>query len=151
MDRNKNMEKEETLEKAYSRRINREKLKEIKKGIHNYIIAGKRYRQTSYTAKKLAEDIGTNTRYLSAAIRQHYNCNFAELVNKLRIEEAKVMLADAECTLTIDDIAFSCGFGNRQTFYTSFDKYVGMFPKEYRKNSNVKANEEPFEIITFEQ
>lgn len=123
----------EIEEKAYSRRISREKLKKICKGIHNYVIVGRRYRNVNYTAKRLAEDIHTNTRYLSAAIRMHYNCNFAELVNKLRVEEAKQMISDPESTMTMEDISYSAGFANRQSFYTAFGKYVGMTPKEYQR------------------
>ncbi len=128
MDNNK----EELLEKSYSKRISRVKMEKLRKGIHNYIIAGKRYRKQGYSAKQLAEDIGTNTRYISAAIRKYYQCNYAELVNRLRIEDVKVMFADKECTLSIDDIAFLCGFGNRQSFYLAFDKYVGVSPHHYR-------------------
>lgn len=123
----------EYIEKEYSKRINKESLADIQKGIHNYIIAGRRYLRTSYTAKQLAADIGTNTRYLSAAIRKKYDCNYADLVNKMRIEDAKRMLSDKNCTLNIDDIAFSCGFGNRQTFYSAFEKFVGEKPKDYRR------------------
>lgn len=118
-------------EKAYSARINRQTLLTIKKGVRNYIIIGKRYRNMNYTAKQLAEDIGVNTRYLSAAIRLHFGCNFAELVNKLRVEDAKVMMLDRECTLTMEDISYSVGFANRQSFYTAFAKFVGVKPKEW--------------------
>lgn len=139
----------ETEEKAYSKRINRKTLEMIRKGVHNYIIVGRRYRDINYTAKRLAEDIHTNTRYVSAAIRLHYGCNFAELVNKLRVDEAKRMIGDAECTMTIEDISYSAGFANRQSFYTAFTKYVGMTPKEYRQQL-LESRESAFEILSFD-
>lgn len=140
-------------EKAYSSRINRKTLMEIKKGVRNYIIIGRRYRNPKYSAKQLAEDIGVNTRYLSAALQLHYNCNFNELVNKFRIEDAKQIMLDEEFSMTMEDVAFSSGFCNRQSFYTAFNKYVGMKPKEWlnqirqqreselqRKREQVRAN-----------
>lgn len=139
----------ETEEKAYSKRINRKTLDTIRKGIHNYIIVGRRYRDVNYTAKRLAEDINTNTRYLSAAIRLHYGCNFAELVNKLRIDEAKQMLSDPDCTMTMEDISYSSGFANRQSFYTAFAKFVGISPKEYRQQI-LNSRNDAFEILSFE-
>lgn len=139
----------ETEEKAYSKRINRKTLDMIRKGIHNYIIVGKRYRDVNYTARRLAEDINTNTRYLSAAVKLHYGCNFSELVNKLRVEDAKLMLSDPECTMTMEDISYSAGFANRQSFYTAFAKFVGVTPKEYRQN--IIANQDsPFEVLSFD-
>ncbi len=139
----------ETEEKKYSKRINRKTLEEIRKGIQNYIFVGRRYRNVNYTAKRLAEDINTNTRYLSAAIRLHYGCNFAELVNKLRVEEAKQMISDPESTMTMEDISYSAGFANRQSFYTAFAKYVGITPKEYRKNIEENRTS-AFEVLSFD-
>lgn len=138
----------EQEEKSYSKRINRKTLEQIRKGVHNYVIVGKRYRNVNYTAKRLAEDIGTNTRYLSAGIRLHYKCNFAELVNKLRVEEAKQMISDPDSTMTMEDISLSAGFANRQSFYTAFAKYVGMTPKEYRQQV-IDSRESAFEILSF--
>lgn len=137
----------EITEKAYSRRINRATLEKIHKGIHNYIIVAKRFRDINYTAKRLADDIETNTRYLSAAIKFYYGCNFSELVNKLRVEEAKGMLSDADATMTMEEIAFSSGFANRQSFYTAFDKYCNMTPKKYRQQVLARNADEAFELI----
>lgn len=136
-------------EKAYSKRISRKTLDQIRKGIHNYIVVGRRYRDINYTAKRLAEDMHTNTRYLSAAIRLHYGCNFAELVNKLRVEEAKQMLADPDCTMTMEDISISAGFANRQSFYTAFAKFVGVKPKDYRRKL-LESRDSAFEVLSFD-
>lgn len=118
-------------EKEYSARISRETLLKIKKGIRNYIIVAKRYRSPSYNATQLAKDIGVNTRYLSAALQLHFNCNFNELVNQLRVEEAKLMMLDEEFSMTMEDVALSSGFRNRQSFYNAFSKFVGIKPKEW--------------------
>lgn len=138
-------------EKAYSRRISRDTLEKTRRGIHNYIIVGKRYRNPKYTALQLSEDIGVNTRYLSAAIQKHYGCNFATLVNKLRIEDAKEMLSATECTLTMEDLSYSAGFSTRQSFYNAFSKYVGMTPSEYRERvlRLRTQDDDAFEILDF--
>ena len=129
-------------EKAYSARINRKTLMDIKKGIHNYIIVGRRYRNMKYTAAQLAADIGVNTRYLSAALRLHYGCNYAELVNKMRIDEAKQMMMTPGCELTMEDLALSVGFATRQSFYNAFSKFVGMKPTEWREQQIEQKRQE---------
>lgn len=143
------IEIEKQEEKAYSKRISREMLARIKRGVHNYIVVGHRYRDVNYSAKRLAEDIKTNTRYLSAALQLHYGCNYSVLVNRMRVEDAKLMLADPESTMTMEDISISCGFANRQSFYTAFGKYAGMAPKEYRRQMMERAKDDSFELIEF--
>lgn len=139
----------ETEEKAYSKRINRKTLDDIRKGIHNYVIVGRRYRDINYTAKRLAEDIDTNTRYLSAAIRLHYGCNFAELVNRLRVDDAKQMIGNPDCSMSMEDIAYSAGFANRQSFYTAFARYVGIKPTAYRQRI-IDSRNSAFEVLSFD-
>lgn len=129
-------------EKQYSARISRLKLMEIKNGVQKYVFAGRRYRNVNFTAAQLAKNIGTNTRYLSAAIRLHYGCNFSELINKLRVDEAKQIMLAPHSTLTMEDISYSAGFSTRQSFYNAFSRFVGMKPKEWLANELEKKREE---------
>lgn len=121
-------------EKAYSRRISRAKFAEINESIRNFIFIAKRYRDPHYTAQRLADDIKTNTRYLSAAIRFYYNCSYTDLVNRLRIDDAKEMLSNPLCTMTIEEVALSSGFSSRQSFYNAFTRHVGVTPKTFIDN-----------------
>ncbi|MCM1079313.1 MAG: AraC family transcriptional regulator [Bacteroidales bacterium] len=129
-------------EKQYSARISRQRLMDIRAGVHKYVFVGRRYRNINFTAAELARNIGTNTRYLSAAIRLHYGCNFPELVNKLRVEEAKQIMLDPRNTLTMEDISYSAGFSTRQSFYNAFNKFVGMKPKEWLAQEKEKKRME---------
>ncbi|MBQ9092414.1 MAG: helix-turn-helix transcriptional regulator [Prevotella sp.] len=115
---------------------------EIKSGVQKFVFVGRRYRNVNFTAAQLAQNIGTNTRYLSAAIRLHYGCNFSELVNKLRVEEAKQIMLDPQNTLTMEDISYSAGFSTRQSFYNAFSKFVGMKPKEWLVQEQEKKRAE---------
>lgn len=121
-------------EKAYSARINRQTLMDIKNGVRKYMIVGHRYRNPYYNAKALAEDLGVNTRYLSAALKLHFNCNFNELVNRLRIDDAKQIMLDDDFEMSMEDLAYSAGYQTRQTFYNAFAKYVGEKPTEWLEN-----------------
>ena len=119
-------------QKKYIHRIRRERMDDMKRAIHNYIFIGKRYRRPGYSAKDLASDMNVDPRYISAAVSYHYGCNFSELVNRMRIDDAKPMLADATCTMTIEEIADSVGFKNRQSFYNAFQRFMDVTPVEYR-------------------
>lgn len=130
---------QEIGEKKYSQRINVTMLTELGKGIHNHIVIARRFHDATYSAKRLAEDLKTNTRYISAAISYKYGCNYASLVNRLRIDEAKQMLENPDCTLNLDEIAYAVGFRNRQSFYTAFAKSCNEKPSKYRERFSRKA------------
>ena len=86
-----------------------------------------------YSAKKLAEDLGTNTRYISAVVNVRFHMNYTSFVNKFRIEEAMTLLVDKRYRdLNMEDISDMVGFANRQSFYASFYKLNGITPREYK-------------------
>lgn len=125
----------EKKEKAatYRTLVNPALMDEIKEKIHHMIVVKKKYKDKDYSAKKLATDLGTNTRYISAVINVRFHMNYTSLVNKYRIEEAKSILADKRYKdLRIEQVSDMVGFSNRQSFYTSFYKFIGVTPCEYR-------------------
>lgn len=58
--------------------------------------------------------------------------NFNRLINHHRIERAKRLLARADGTQSILDVAFDCGFGSVGPFNRAFKAEVGMTPRAYR-------------------
>ena len=78
-------------------------------------------------------DIGTNTRYISAVVNVRFHMNYSSFVNKYRIEEAMSILVDKRYQdLDMEDVGFKVGFANRQAFYGSFYRFVGITPRQYR-------------------
>ena len=118
---------------AYRGMIRAELADELYDKILNIIVVQKRYKDPNYSAKDLAKDLQTNTRYLSAVINSRFEMNFSCLCNEYRIKEAKILLADKRYSdKTIEEIGCMVGFSNRQSFYAAFFKYVGITPKTYR-------------------
>ena len=101
--------------------------------ILDIIVMQKKYKDKDYSAKKLALDLGTNTRYISAVVNVRFHMNYTSFVNKFRIEEAMTILVDLRYqTLRMEDVSDMVGFTNRQSFYSSFYRQLGMTPREYR-------------------
>jgi len=106
---------------------------ELKDKITDIIIIQKKYKDKKYSAKKLAEDLCTNTRYISAVVNVRFHMNYTSFVNKFRIEEAMGILVDRRYyDLKMEQISDMVGFSNRQSFYASFYKINGMTPREYK-------------------
>ncbi len=106
---------------------------ELKDRILEIVVMQKKYKDPEYSAKKLAEDIGTNTRYISAVVSTRFHCNYTTFVNKYRIEEAMSILTDKRYRrLNVEEVGEMVGFSNRQSFYAAFYKFMKMTPRDYR-------------------
>ena len=120
-------------EAAYRSLVSPRLMNEMKEKILNIIVMQKKYKDKDYSAKKLAEDLGTNTRYISAVVSVQFHMNYTSFVNKFRIEEAMTIMVDKRYQeLTMEEVSDMVGFANRQSFYASFYKFMNMTPREYR-------------------
>lgn len=118
---------------SYRLLIRAELLDELYEQVFQRIIVDRKYRDPEYSAKRLAQEIQTNTRYISAVVSMRFGKNYSSLVNEYRIKDVLAMLIDrryAECT--IEELSAMVGFANRQSFYAAFYKFTGMTPKEYK-------------------
>ena len=117
----------------YRSMLKMETVDEVYQQIMAKFIVEKKYRDCNYSAKKMAEELNTNVRYISAIINMRYQDNYSQMVNEFRIKEAMYMLKDRRNqNMNIEDIALAVGFQNRQCFYVAFYKRVGITPREYR-------------------
>lgn len=119
---------------AYRTMVNQRLTLELKEKIIQIVCIRKKYRDKKFTAKRLADELKTNTRYISAVVNLCFDKNYTSFVNGFRIEEAKTILEDPQAAeLTMKDVSDMVGFANRQSFYASFYRMTGMSPCEYRK------------------
>lgn len=122
---------------AYRSLIRPELADELYDKILNIVITQKKYRDPNYSAKDLAKDLKTNTRYLSAVVNSRFGMNYSCLINEYRIKDALHMLRDKRyADKNIDEISGMVGFSNRQSFYSAFYKNMNETPKSYRRRMN---------------
>ena len=128
-----NITEKKEKEAAYRSLVNPRLMDEMQEKILDIIVMQKKYKDKDYSAKKLAEDLGTNTRYISAVVNVRFHMNYTSFVNKFRIEEAMAILVDRRYQdLRMEEVSDMVGFANRQSFYASFYKIMNMTPREYR-------------------
>lgn len=117
----------------YSTLVSAQMMEQLRKKILERIVIDQKYRDKDYSAKRLAEDLGTNTRYISAVVNVRFHMNYTSFVNKYRIDEAMSILVDKRYQdLRMEEVSDMVGFANRQSFYASFYKLMGITPREYR-------------------
>ena len=123
-----NLKERKIKNAAYRDMIRAELADELYDKIMNIIVLQKKYKDPNYSAKDLAKELKTNTRYLSAVINSRFGMNYSCLVNEYRIKDAQHLLVDKN----VEEISAMVGFANRQSFYAAFYKNVGVTPNAYR-------------------
>jgi len=129
-----NLREKKQKEAAYRSLIRPSLADELYEKILDIIVVQKKYRDPDYSAKLLAKELNTNTRYLSAVINSRFAMNYSCLLNEYRIRDAMRFLADKRyADKNVEEISLLVGFSNRQSFYAAFYKNVGETPTEFRK------------------
>ena len=129
-----NIKEKKEKNAAYRSLIRAELADELYEKILNIVVIEERYRNKDFSAKELATELNTNTRYISAVINSRFNTNFSCLINEYRIKEALHRMTDKRyINMTIEEIGTLVGFANRQSFYASFYRIMGETPNGYRK------------------
>ena len=94
------------------------------------------WREPVRTVGEAAERLGTDTGTLHAYFRDRIGLDFRTWRTRLRLEDAKRMLADNPL-LPPADAARLCGFSNRSNFSRQFLAYTGQTPAEWQKTASV--------------
>jgi len=111
------------------------------KDIEQSIITQKLYLNSNLSLQTIADEFNISSGYLSQLINNFGNQNFNDLINSLRIKEAKKMLQDKNFNkYTINAIALEAGFNSKSNFYLTFKKLTGTTPLEYIKYNKSVQN-----------
>ena len=89
-----NIREKKQKEAAYRSLIRAELADELYDKILNIIVVQKKYKDPDYSAKELAKELNTNTRYLSAVVNSRFGMNYSCLLNEYRVKDAAHYLAD---------------------------------------------------------
>ena len=129
-----NLTEKKKKEASYRMSLRPELVDELYEKILQKVIVEKKYREPDYSAKQMANELGTNTRYISAVINLRFQQNYSCLVNEYRLREALYLLIEPRyADMTIEEIATAVGFANRQSFYAAFYRIKGITPNDYRR------------------
>ena len=90
------------------------------------------YLNENLTLAETAQQLKTNTAYLSRFINDYYQVNFSAFINRYRVEEAQKMILDDQYNnFSIEGIARSSGFKSKSTFNQVFKKITGFTPTDF--------------------
>lgn len=92
------------------------------------------YIQTNYsdiTLEDIAQRFHYTPEYTSALIKKTTGLTYTQILQKIRIEKAQVLLQDTN--MSVANIASEIGYENTEHFIRVFKKVNHMTPTEYRR------------------
>lgn len=91
------------------------------------------YRNADLNLDTLSQRLHASKHHVSQVINACTEGTFFDYVNRLRIEEAKHLLAEYNRSdLNVIEVAYAVGFNNKVSFNTAFKKVTGITPTAYR-------------------
>ncbi|AKX93979.1 arabinose operon regulatory protein [Moorella thermoacetica] len=93
----------------------------------------KNYSSESLSVKEIARASYLSPAYLGQLFKKKMGYSLTEHINKVRIEQAKLLLRQTE--QTIESVAIQTGFKERSYFCKVFKKITGLSPNEYRRKN----------------
>ncbi len=81
-----------------------------------------------------AKELFVSPNYLGHVFKNNTGLSFSRYLCNLRLRCACTLLEST--TLSASEIAFECGYGSVEYFFSSFKKYLGTTPAKYRDNAS---------------
>ncbi len=136
---------ESTIEKISPEKIHSGNSKQLKSSVEkellekfkSEILVNKVYLEPNINLNQIAERLETNRSYISKIINTVYKMNFSDYINKLRINQACIIISkNKDPKFTIDHLYSKVGFIGKSTFYNAFKKYTGVTPAVFFNMNN---------------
>lgn len=123
--------------------LDEQDISRYKEFLINYLEQEKPYTDPDLKLQNLADHLGIPLYQVSQIINTELHQNFYDLINSLRINEAKRKLIDPTQQQTnIITIAYDVGFNSKSTFNSAFKKYAKMTPSQFRQSQMAKDKHE---------
>jgi AraC-like DNA-binding protein len=95
----------------------------------------KPYLQAGFTLSTIAQETNIPYHQLTTYYNNYLGINFNDWKNNARIDHAMDLIRDGRAkNLTLESIAYSCGFLSRSNFVNSFRKKTGLTPSEFLRS-----------------
>ncbi len=130
----KNKQPSKQIKNSPKNSISKEILANILNGLEAFENKNE-FLEKNISLKRIAEDLSTNTTYLSYAINNHKQKNFSKYISDLRIDYCINRLKKDQKfrKYSIKAISYEIGFKSQEAFSKAFHKKTGLYPSYFIK------------------
>lgn len=109
-----------------------EQMRDICSQVKEYLETTNAFLRKDLSLSILSRETGIYQKLLSWSINEYLKQNFFELINEMRVGEAKRrLLLPENAGHTVDSLYEECGFRTRSTFFLAFKKVEGLSPAQW--------------------
>lgn len=109
-----------------------EQMRDICSQVKEYLETTNAFLRKDLSLSILSRETGISQKLLSRSINGYLKQNFFELINEMRVGEAKRrLLLPENAGHTVDSLYEECGFRTRSTFFLAFKKVEGLSPAQW--------------------
>ena len=113
--------------------LSNETIQDLKLRLSTLMNEEKPFLKQGYHMKDLADDLRIPVYQLSAFINQVFGVHFNDYINKFRISYCEAIIKTEPARHSFKELAYKCGFNNRNSFAAAFKKFTGQKPSDYVK------------------
>lgn len=111
--------------------LSRELLEEYAERVHQCLETNQLYLRCGLSIELLSEETQITRHHLSELFRSYYGKNFYGVIAEYRIKRAIRLMETSDQLLTIEAMAYECGFSSKTTFNKYFKEITGCLPSEF--------------------
>lgn len=117
-----------------------EKLEHLKTQLLQKMETEKPHLDPEINLPGLAQKMSLSVHEMSELVNDGFGENFAQFVNRYRVEESKHLLfSEKHAHLSMVGIAFEAGFNSKTAFNTAFKKMTGVSPTDFKNGANKRS------------
>lgn len=91
-------------------------------------IESKLYLELNLTIDQVATVVRISKKELVSYFKNGHSTNFRQYINRLKVEYAVNLIQEKNKDITVEELAFYCGFNTRLSFYRAFVQWYGFPP-----------------------
>ena len=120
-----------------------EQMRDICSQVKEYLETTNAFLRKDLSLSILSRETGIYQKLLSRSINEYLKQNFFELINEMRVGEAKRrLLLPENAGHTVDSLYEECGFRTRSTFFLAFKKVEGLSPAQWLNSVKKHTDQE---------
>jgi AraC-like DNA-binding protein len=113
--------------------LSRSTIENIASRLENLMSSNAPYLRHRYSIHDLSAQLQVPSYQVSAFLNHHLGLSFNDYLNKHRIQYCIKKLQEHNRTLTVEALAYECGFSNRNSFTSAFKRFAGSTPSEFMR------------------